>query len=356
MELWLTFAALLAWQGLARVPSGGAAFVRFFGSTRILRRPGLTWLPPFGLEPSFVLPGVGLLATSERAYVPDRTGDREEELDLDDSLELSVQGATVRVDGKSWLRASSPEHSLLLAERLKRLAVAPPAKRSAVAWEIEREAFDVVAARETLRRVESSTWILGSLTTAEVLAVAIVPFFLSSLGSEGGLRVVLPGLGVLHGLAWLALLYAEWRLGLSGRGERLAVAALYPPALLYAGSALHTRALLAFHPLAVAPALARERDVIGTLQRAYAEAATPPFDRHGGHDVSEEATRRARWKLRGELLRTLAEASEIDPARLSAAPDRVGPVEDRFCPICRDAFRAGFSSCPDCGVATRPFA
>jgi hypothetical protein len=52
----------------------------------------------------------------------------------------------------------------------------------------------------------------------------------------------------------------------------------------------------------------------------------------------------------------LAEHSEIEAGQLDAPPSRVGAVEASWCPLCRDHFRAGFGSCPDCGVPTLPHA
>lgn len=338
MELWLTFVALLAWQGLARVPRGGAAFFRFFGRTWIWREYGLTWLPPWGIEPAFVLPGVELCVSATEVSAFDAARDVACRLPLESGLELSTQSNRILVGGTRWLRAASPEHAVQLAERIHRLAECEPEGRLSLAAEQEQAAFDAKAAAGTAKQLHGALWLVGCIVTAEVLVLSAVPLFLSGLGSEGGLRMVLPGLGVLHALAWFAMLFAELRLRLPGKGERLAVAALYPPALLYAPSALSARALVGCHPLAVAPAISRERDWIPSLQRDLAEA------------------RRDQTVRRHDSLRALADAAGVDTKLLDAEPERVSPIEARWCPVCRDAFRAGFGNCPDCRVPTQPFA
>lgn len=347
-------------QGVALLPSQGTALCRRMGSVRARFEPGLIFRP---LRPGALwLAATGLpFEVGPRSLVAcgalDRFGRRAapappRRVSLSDAVEVRRRGPVVLVDGVPFVRAASASEAERLGALIRALARAPADARVPTAraeLDAGLDASALAAALSRALRVTLAARALCDLYAGVVLLAVPAVAMGSGLGWDVTWEHVLPALGVLHPLTWLTCLVSETVLGpLPDRFERMATAALYPPALLRVPAELVEGRLAGFHPLAAVHLLLAEPERTRAERRLLGRAVHPRWMRRG-LDAGDAAAFRG---VRLDRLLRFLERQGVHGASLLEPPPAPDPVAARFCPVCLDDFREGYGSCPDCSVAT----
>jgi hypothetical protein len=365
VELWLILLALWAFECVAFVPPGGASLACGRAGASIRLREGLMLGLPWPGRLGAILDGipfeVGRASVSARGALGlfSATAGMEEERSqpLGDAR-LEAVGARVRTRAGPLLRASSDLAAARIADWLAALDAAPAEERPARFLALWREALAPAGVRETLDRLRRQTLAQRACAAGSLLGVAIgIPGVALGTGVGFGAAwdVAWPLLLGLHALGWLALLFAEAKLGAPGRALRLFRALVYPPTLWRGSLELASARLGDKHPLALALAL-YEREALEPLaRRALAECAWPSFDRAGRTPPPDADERREALRARRALLLEQFAQAGLSEPELVAPPRPRSAHAASYCPVCQSEFVVGAWVCPDCRVEARAF-
>ena len=219
---------------------------------------------------------------------------------------------------------------------VRSLASAEPAARPARLAGHWAASLDAETLGARLAEAQRATWALGWVCDLQAASVfLVVPALGFWAGAERALFVSLPVLGAVHAVAvWLAFrchrrLFPDQR---RERGEELAMAALYPPALLRLPQRWVDAAVAGFHPLALARSV--------WPAEAWHEAW-----------CRELAWLALREPWRGPERAALLQAAPPEVRDAPPRPQR-DPTAASYCPVCLDDFRPGFERCRACQATT----
>ncbi len=215
---------------------------------------------------------------------------------------------------------------------------------------------DVDALRTALIAVRQKTRALRLACELQaVLLFLALPLSIGFLGAEAALLFALPPLALVHLigvglLAWTGRrLAAEAGLGEAGRsavarsqGERIAIALLYPPAMLRGAADLERTAFATRDGAAIAAALLQQEDLEAFLESEIGRARS---GRYGRGDASDRIRAVVAW----------AEAREIAPRALMEPRRRDDGTATGYCPACGADYVQRASRCEDCRVSTVPY-
>lgn len=160
-------------------------------------------------------------------------------------------------------------------------------------------------------------------------------------------------MGLAHLASLGALVFAETRSLTPGphRGERIFIAAMFPPALLRTPSEWLSEQCVAFHPATVAAAVLDSETFTELVRREIAELDHPSWQRHGGSETPCAAERRKSSSLvRAGVLSLLLQRDKNSTGLAPRHP--VDADAKSYCPLCLGDFRSDFRYCTPCGVAT----
>ena len=326
------WALLAPWQGF-RVERSG---LHLAGLSPFADAAGI-FVPPLLLSPE----GVVLLdespAPTEASFVR-----------FDALGKVAADGPVVRLAGRRVVTPGPPA-ARRLADSMRALADAPSHERPARLKEALGGKADLEVARErrnaVLRLGRPGRWLgLAQLVATFGLLPASV-----TVEWAPGPGVVLLLVLILH----VAIVASSWRM-LRGCGLRLGAVAsalapmlLFPPAAIHASCHLSRDLFLDLDPLAAAGAI-----LDGEAFRALAGRFVHRLEVVRG--LGDEAAAAAAAQLAS--WRDVLKAAGTSLEQVLAAPASLDPAAALYCPLCASEYRAGFSTCSDCGVALRGLA
>jgi len=295
------------------------------------------FVPPLLLSPDGVVLLEGSPAPTEASLVR-----------FDALGKVAADGPAVRIGGRR-VATPGPPAARRLADTVRALADAPPQERPARLKEALGGKAELEGARErravVLRLRRPVRWLgLAQLAATFGLLPASV-----AVEWAPGPEFVLPLVLVLH----LGIVAAAWRM-LRACGLRAGAIAtalgpmlLFPPAAIHASGHLSRDLFLDRDPLAAAAAI-----LDGEAFRALAGRLVHRLEvvRGLGDDAAAAAdAQMSAW-------RAVLKAAGTSLEQVLAAPSSLDPAAALYCPLCASEYRAGFSTCSDCGVPLRGLA
>lgn len=355
MDLWWALAGLVALQSVTWVGYRSVAVTSFAGRWR-LPGPGYRFLSPWPGSLGVVLAGVPFVANAEElvaagplSHFASSLASADRRVPRDPEARVEVDGNRVLIEGRAFLRASSPAQAVTQAGAVLE-ALRDPA---GVPRESLKRSFDVRAFQEVHRTLRARHRLLRWTCELIFLVWAIVvPALGVSFGFGSAWGLAWPLLLSLHvfGVCFLGWAFRREEARTHGWRTRLFSAAVYPPSLLREPAVLLADGLARFDPLCALEGGATGEERARALRRALAET------RYGS--PAALSTERAFLcgsflASRRSLISKLAEELEVDPESL-AGPSRLdGAPGARYCPLCESPFRPAFRECPDCALQTK---
>ncbi len=326
------WALLAPWHGF-RVERSGLHLV---GLSPFAEAAGI-FVPPLLLGPEGVVLLEGSPAPTEASFVR-----------FDALGKVAADGPVVRLAGRRVVTPGPPA-ARRLAASLRALAAAPSHERPA--W--LGEALGGKADFELAGRRRGVVLGLGRSCRRLGLAQLVATFGLlpASVAVEWA-----PGPGAVLLLVLLlhvAILTLSWRmlggcgLGSGAVASALAPMLLFPPAAIHASCHLSRDLFLDLDPLAAAGAI-----LDGEAFRALAGRLIHRLEVVRG--LGDEAAAAAEAAL--DSWRGVLKAAGTSLEQVLVAPASLDPAAVLYCPLCASEYRAGFSTCSDCGVALRGLA
>lgn len=360
MDLILALYVLYGLQCVAWLPGGACLFVATLFGSLVSRGPGFRLLHPRPSAPCSIAlrfplceRGGRLSGRGAATWLADRAERGDETIDLGALRSARADHTVVRVGGRPFARGCDDADARRIAALLRELADTAEERRGALLdGELARAASlaGFAAARE---RFERAAWPLG--WTSDVYWICLfllLPGSMLFIGSDFGVRLLVPALAILHVATLLCLAYAHATLRPGERGERVQLlfgAALYPPGLLRAYAQLRSGALGRFAPSAAAVALLDAEPRRAFLRAELVRAARQVADAEPARPALELARREER------ALHALVREAGESPQALLAAPARSDPLARGYCPACRCEYRRADGECSDCEVALEPY-
>ena len=326
------WALLAPWQGF-RVERSGLHLV---GLSPFAEAAGL-FVPPLLLGPEGVVLLEGSPAPTEASFIR-----------FDALGKVAADGPAVRLGDQRVATAALPA-ARRLAATLRALAAAPSHERPA-------RLSDALGGKAGLERARERRLVvlrLGrpcrGLGIAQLAATfGLLPASVAVEWARGPGAVLVLVLA-LH----VAILTLSWRM-LRGCGLRsgaiasaLAPMLLFPPAAIHASCHLSRDLFVDLDPLAAAGAI-----LDGEGFRALAGRLVHRLEVVRG--LGEAAAAAAEAQLAS--WRGVLKAAGTSLEQVLEAPASLDPAAALYCPLCASEYRAGFSTCSDCGVALRGLA
>lgn len=260
---------------------------------------------------------------------------------------VAVDGRAVRI-GDRRVATPAPAAARRLAAALRALRDGPAAERPARLREVLAGKADLDEARARRTVQVGCGRLLRGLGLALFLATfALLPASVAIEGPGPGpvLLLVLALLLAIAGVSWTMLR----RCGRSRAEAASAVAPmlLFPPSAIHASGHLARDLYLDLDPMAAAAAV-----LPGEAFLAVARRLVHHLDALRGAGEGAAAGAEAQLASWRDVLKA-AGASLDDVVAAPASPD---PSAALYCPLCGGEYRAGFSTCSDCGVPLRALA
>jgi hypothetical protein len=205
-------------------------------------------------------------------------------------------------------------------------------------------ALDLTAIDERLKDAIRQTRILRWSGGAQLFLMAVLaPLSALSVGPEAALLAAAVPFGLLHLVSLLLMARAQSVVlpGVPGRTEALAIAALYPPSLIRAGTDI-VKAAFAKCSLIELAALKFDDELFESfLRRELGQVESPRFP-------SGAAER--------EVLLEVGIWRGYEPSEIVRPRSRTDESAESYCAACGQDYRAGFRFCGECEIETRLYA
>jgi hypothetical protein len=277
------------------------------------------------------------------------------DLDLmgfDELKDVTVEGRTLRLAGKSTLAAPSLERAHCFRRLILELHDAPAERRrehllKAMTAEVDVDALRALRAEQL--RLMPYIWSLSVVLWLGAFVALPVGLY-----TEWAARPDVLALMVVLGPLYPILLYLTYRtLRCCGMARRAALSGLspmlmFPPAVVHAASFLGREIYTRFDPLAVASQLIPREAFLRLARKALAFLAQGR-ERAGKLPLAEY------WEMREAVCRALLARVGTSPEGILAAVSATDSEAALYCPLCSAEYRRGFATCADCGVALMAF-
>ena len=206
---------------------------------------------------------------------------------------------------------------------------------------VDGAAAELEALRAKLDRAIHHTRGLRWLGCAQILLVAVVgPSTALLIGPEAAILFGIAPFVLLH-LGGLALMFRAHKLVLadrSGLADSLFMAALYPPALMRAGTEMIRRAFADRSFVEIVALMLDDEGCERFLRLRLGRVESPRF---------QEGAAERRYLLDVARARGFGASKILSPRR------RLDDSAESYCEACGQDYRAGFRFCGDCEVETR---
>jgi hypothetical protein len=205
--------------------------------------------------------------------------------------------------------------------------------------------IDIPALRKLLgtagRRTRALRW-LSSLQLIWILLLG--PIGALVLGAEASILILVgPALGI-HLVSIVLLLRAQRVLlpNDSESGDRLMIAALYPPSMLRAGAELVRRVGADRQIAELASVVLSDREFEDLIRTEIGRAKRPRI-------THAEVDRDIAW------LQAVAANRALDPDTLQSPRAQSDPTSESYCEFCGGDYVAGYRFCQECQLTTKKY-
>ena len=280
-------------------------------------------------------------------------------LRFDDIREIKADGRKLCINGKTFLKAASPDFTAKLARRIQKLKNFKPADRDKLIKKTLEESFDTSALiRRWTEFLELSRHMRRLTNGLFAHLFFVIPAVIWTVGlrlSWHALLAVLLSLTIA-----IAVLFRRAHHGLYPEAEderfsHFLVVLLSPVSAIRAQDLLSRPLLESFHPLAIAFEFCPRAESLQLAEKFWRRIT---FDCPGAGHSNPNA--RAIQEFSMKALRTECDAflkrNGVNGSDLIQAPAPADQTCRAYCPICLAQFTTASGICADCGgVELIPF-